>query len=1160
MKEKESIKASVLESVNNLSPERRALLAQRLKNKESRARQQRIEAGSDGLQKAATMAALDGAVAWADRGSQFPPLARVPRDGEIPLSFGQQRLWFLDQLEPASIAYNVPQALRIAGPLDARAVEVSIREVIRRHENLRTTFASVGGRPSQIIAPAIESTLPVVDLQHLPDSQREAEARRLANEEAGRSFDLAFGPLLRMNLIRLQDEDHILLLTMHHIISDGWSMSVLVKELMALYEAALAGSPSPLSELPIQYADYSYWQRNWLKGEVLEKHLSYWTEQLKGSPPELDLPVDFARPTVQTFRGSYRSRSLDPSLCEEIKALSRSQGASVFMTLLAAFNALLYKHTGQEDIVVGCPIANRKRAELEQLIGFFTNTLALRTDLSGDPTFIELLGRVREMALGAFAHQDLPFEKLVEELQPERNLGRQPLFQVMFVFQNLPTVSPDIPRIKLTPFNADILTAKFDLNFLVMETEQSLAVALEYSTDLFHPSTIERMLAHFESLLKCIAAQPERRISEMSPLSQAEKQQLLARYNDTNRDYPCGLCIHQLFEAQVDKSPDALAVVFEDRQMKYSELNGEANRLARYMMNLGVGPDVCVAISVERSIDMIVAVLAVLKAGGAYVPLDPSYPRERISFMLEDSQATVLLTESKLLAHLPDQRAYVICLDKNRAAIAELDSANPRSSVTANNLGYVIYTSGSTGKPKGIGLPHAALVNLIQWHDSTMLRCARTSQFMSLSFDASFHEMFSAWQSGGTLFVIPEMMRRDIEALVRYLHEAAIEKITLPVVMLQQLAEHCVSRDYIPTSLKEITATGEQLQITSPVKEFFKRLNGCPLHNHYGPSETHVVTAYTLDGTPELWPALPPIGYTIANTQAFVLDRYLQLAPEGARGELYFSGIMLARGYLNRPELTAEKFIPNPYVNEPGARMYKTGDIARYLPGGCIEYLGRADHQLKIRGYRVEPGEVEVMLERHPAIREAVVVARDDGSGGKRLVAYIVTKEKPGPAVSQLQNFLRDTLPDYLIPSLFVEMDELPLTPSGKLDRRSLPEPDGARRNQAAEFIAPRNAAEEVVAGIWAGVLRLERVGVHDKFFELGGHSLLATQVISRVRDAFQTELPLRSLFEKPTVEGVVNALVEAWGNAEIVEEIAETWKQVQQLSQGEVQEMLSAK
>ena len=1037
----------------------------------------------------------------------------------FPMSFAQQRLWFLDQLEPGNSVYNIPAAMCLRGALNGAALEQSLNEIVRRHEALRTTFSVMEGQPVQVIAPGLALTLPVVDLGNLLETEREAEAQRLTIEEAQRPFDLAQGPLLRTTLLRLDKEEHILLLTMHHIVSDGWSMGVLFRELSALYEAFSAGKPSPLPELPIQYADFAVWQRQWLQGETLEAQLAYWKKQLDGVCPVLELPTDRPRPAVQTFRGARQSMVLSKSLTEAVKALSHQEGTTLFMTLLAAFQTLLYRYTGQDDIIVGSPIANRNRSEIEGLIGFFVNTLVLRTDLSDNPTFRELLGRVREVALGAYAHQDLPFEKLVEALHPERDLSRNPMFQVMFILQNTPMATLELGGLTLNQLNVDWGIAMFDLTLSMRATEQGLMGFLEYNTDLFNAATISRMLDHFQTLLEGIVANPDQPIATLRLLTEAEWYQLLVEWNDTKVDYLEDLCIHQLFEAQVERTSDATVVIFGDKQLTYRELNTKANQLAHYLRKCGVGPEVLVGIYVERSPEMVIGVLGILKAGGAYVPLDPSYPKERLVFMLEDTCVAVLLTQERLLEVLPEHGTEVVCLDSDWEAITQESEENPINGASAENLAYVLYTSGSTGKPKGVAMSHRSLCNLIWWQLSSKLPSgAKTLQFASLSFDVSFQEIFSTWCSGGTLVLISEELRRDAVGLLGYLTDKSVERLFLPFIALQQLAEVADGQGPIPTSLREIITAGEQLQITRPIVSLFSKLTDCTLHNQYGPTESHVVTAFTLTGSPSGWPALPPIGRPIANTQIYLLDRNLQPVPVGVSGELYIGGDSLARGYLNRPELTAEKFISNPFSDEAGTHLYKTGDLARYLPDGNIEFLGRLDHQVKIRGFRIELGEIEAVLSQHLAVQETVVIVREDTPSDKRLVAYLVIKQEPFPTINELRSFLKEKLPDYMVPSAFMFLDALPLTPNGKVDRQALPAPDRVRPELESTFVAPRTPVEEVLAGIWAKVLGLEQVGIHDNFFELGGHSLLATQVISRLRDAFQVELPLRSLFEVPTV------------------------------------------
>ncbi len=1112
MKDQRTTTENAISNLQNLSPERRALLALRLKQ--------------NGKQSAAALKATGAgagdSVRQAMRESERAPIERLPRDGRLPLSFAQRRLWFIDQLEPGSSAYNLPGAYKVAGPLDVIALNRCFNVMMARHEALRTTFQTIEGKPVQVIAQPAEMLLPVADLRGIAGEAQRKEVSRIANEEAAIPFDLASGPLVRVGLLRLDDQEHVLLLTMHHIISDGWSSNILVSETAALYDAFTEGKPSPLAELEIQYADFAHWQTEWLKGETLDEQLSYWKRQLGGDLPALDLPADRPRPAAQTYRGGRESLVLSSSLGEAFKALCRREGVSLFMGALAAFKTLLHRYTGQKDILAGTPIANRNRREVEGVIGFFLNTLIMRTDLSGDPTFSQLLARVREMSLGAYAHQDLPFETLVEALQPERNLSLSPLFQVMFVFQN--NTEPRLSSGDLIwgQVETEGATSKFDLTMIMQELNNGrLRASFEYSADLFDQPRIANMLAHFEHLLEAITANPERRLSEFSIISDAEAKQAIYGWNDTGREFPQDQLVHKLFEMQVERAPRATAIVFEGERLSYNELNARANKLAHHLQRLGAGPDSLVGVCLERGVNMLVATLGILKSGAAYAPLDPAYPKERLGNMIDDAQAPLLVTERRLAEHLPVGNSHVIKLDADWPSINCESDRNPSARIDPDNLAYVIYTSGSTGRPKGIGLAHRPLANLIHWHLANMISGARTLQFASLSFDASFHEMFSAWASGGELHVISEELRRDLESLAKYMSDARIEKATLPVVVLQQLAEHYASEPRLTESFKEITTTGEQLQVTAPIRRLFERMNSerenpVPLFNHYGPSETHVVTSFTMDNNAEGWPMHPPIGRPIWNTSIYILDENLKPAPIGAAGELYAAGVSLARGYLNRADQTAERFLPDPY-GEAGSRMYRTGDVARYRAGGEIEYLGRADHQVKIRGYRIELGEIEAALSEHPAIVEVAVIAREDQPGKKRLAAYYVSEDQAALDTGDLQRRLKQRLPDYMIPSAFIHLAAMPLTPNGKLDRRALPAPE-SDRTQTKEFVAPRNQTEELLAAIIADVLGIERVGVYDNFFEEGGHSLLATQVISRIRKAFDIALPLRALFEAPTI------------------------------------------
>ncbi|MEH1785598.1 MAG: non-ribosomal peptide synthase/polyketide synthase [Nostoc sp.] len=1079
-----------------------------------------------------------------------PPILRRAENAEIPLSYAQQRLWFLDQFEPDSPFYNIPMGLRFVGNVNVVALEQSFREIIHRHEALRTNFVSVDGKPTQIIQVEPNWSLTVVELQHLALTEQEIAAQKLVQQQAIEPFDLAHDALIRATLVVLSPTEQWLSVSIHHVVSDGWSMSVFVEELTTLYNAYSQGQPSPLLPLPIQYADFALWQRQWLVGEVLNSQLSYWKQQLANAPTFLSLPTDRPRPAVLTFNGAYQEFALSVELTQQLTKLSQQQGVTLFMTLLAAYNTLLYRYTGQEDILVGSPIANRDRSEIEGLIGFFVNTLVMRTEISGDRSFSELLTRVRDMAMEAYAHQNLPFEMLVEALQAERNLSHTPLFQVMFVLQNAPTASGlDLTGLNVSSLPVKLTTSRFDLTLIMQNSPTGLIGLWEYSTDLFDASTIERMTSHFVTLLEGIVANPQQQISQLPLLSEVEQQKLLFEWNDTQVDYPLDKCIHQLFEEQVELTPNAVAVVYENQQLTYNQLNCRANQLAHHLRSLGVGADILVGLCVERSLQMVIGLLGILKAGGAYVPLDPEYPTERLRFILEDTQVKALLTERSLLDRLPPNQTQLVCLDTDAELISQCSQDNLITGVQANNLGYIIYTSGSTGQPKGITMNQLALFNLILWHRDNLkiARGAKTLQFASINFDVSFQEIFTTWCSGGTLFLITEELRHDTSNLLKVIQEKAIQRMFLPVVVLQQLAEFAVGSELVNTHLREIITAGEQLQITPAISKWLSKLSDCTLHNHYGPSESHVATSFTLPNLVDTWPPLPPIGRPISNTQIYILDKYLQPVPIGVQGELYIAGVLLARGYLNRPELTQEKFIPNPFGGSRGAgeqgsrgaeeklhpsfpsapphlcpsasskRLYKTGDLARYLADGNIEYLGRIDNQVKIRGFRIELGEIETVLSQHTNVQASCAIVREDTPGEKRLVAYIVPQPEQRVSVNVVRSFLKEKLPEYMLPSAIVILEALPITSNGKLDRRALPAPD-LHSQLSDKYVAPRNPIEEILSLIWAQVLKVDLVGIHDNFFELGGHSLLATQLVSRVRTNLKVELPLRSLFAAPTI------------------------------------------
>ena len=1086
--------SNLLEQIAKLSPEKRELLLQRLSKK---------------------------------RGN-VSPAAIKPQSREsncFPLSYAQERLWFLYQLEPDSSAYNLSAAYRLTGLLNPAVLQQSLNEIIRRHEVLRTTFITAQGQPLQCIAPNLTLTLPVVDLRELSTSQQNAEVQRLAIEEAQRPFDLAHEPLLRGTLLQLETQEYVVLFTMHHIISDGWPAGVLIRELVALYAALPAGKPASLPELPIQYADFSVWQRQWLQQEkTLQQQLAYWQQQLAGSLPVLQLPTDRPRPAVQTARGAMRSHILPQSLTAALKGFSQQAGVTLFMTLLAAFKLLLYRYTQQDDIVVGTPIANRNRSEIEGLIGFFVNTLVLRTHLAGNLSFCELLKRVQEVALGAYAHQDLPFELLVKELQPERNLSRNPLFQVMFVLQNAPKAGLKLPGLTLTPLKIDRQAANFDLTLTMVDTEQGLRGSIEYNLDLFDATTIDRMWGHFQTLLAGIVANPHQCLSNLPLLTITEQQQLLQEWNQTSC-LPPSECIHQQFEAQVEQTPEAVAVVFTDEEtlqiksLNYQELNAKANQLAHYLRSQGIKPNELVGLCVERSLDMVIGLLGILKAGAAYVPLDPAYPPERLALMVADAKVSVLLTQQQLLARLP-QSAPVVCLDTDWQAIATAPEHNPINQTTPAHLAYVIYTSGTTGKPKGVMIQHQSLVAYTETAANTygVTASDRILQFASISFDAAAEEIFPCLIAGATLVLRTEEMLSSVPGFLQTCSDWSITVLDLPTAFWHQIAAELTTPGLIlPESLRLLIIGGESA-LAEHIATWQQQIDpGIRLMNSYGPTETTIVATMCDLSTTKVVDSVP-IGRAIRNIQTYVLDPDLQPVPIGIPGELYIGGIGVALGYLNQPLLTAEKFIPNLFSNKPGTRLYKTGDLVRYRHSGELEFLGRIDHQVKIRGFRIELGEIETAIAQYPVVQEAVVIAHEDNLKQKRLIAYLIPNQHHTFVASELQRFLQAKLPSYMIPANFVCLESLPLTPNRKVDRSSLPAPDLTTQSQTTTTVSPRTPTEKKLVQIWAEILSLQQVSIHDDFFSLGGHSLLMTQLLTRVRDTFQVDLSLRSLFAAPTI------------------------------------------
>ncbi len=1231
-----------------------------------------------------TVAGIAARVAAARAGGEAepaPPVTAATRtvqeDGtlRLPVSFSQQRLWFLDQLESGSLFYNIPTVVRLAGELQVSALSAALDEIVRRHEVLRTVFAAEGGVPVQVILPALNVPLPVTDLTGLPEAEREAEAHRLARDEIRTPFDLATGPLLRARLFRLAEQEHIAVLTIHHIATDGWSMGVLVAELAALYaafshsERGLAAAP--LHSLPLQYGDYAAWQRSTLQGAALERQLAYWKEQLAGLPSRLELPTDRPRPAVQTANGGTFLFRLPEELSRAIVRFNQQQGVTMFMTLLAAYQALLSRYSGQQDIAVGSAIANRTRAELEPLIGFFVNTLVFRTRFGPSAenkplTFRELVLRVRETALGAYAHQDVPFEALVDALQPERDLSHTPLFQAAFSLQNVPFETRELPGLRLSPVEIDKGIAGFDMLLMMTETQAGITAAWEYNSDLFDRQTIERMAGHLETLLAAAIAAPEQPVAVLPLLPEAERRMMLETGNDTAVPFPDDTTIHALIEAQAAAQPDAVAVEYigdlgayqrgkASAALTYGQLNERADQLAHYLRSLGVGPGTLVGISVERSLDMIVGILGILKAGAAYLPLDPNYPAARLAFMVEDSGIPVLLTQARLVeagnwkleAGSPrleagswkleagswklepesaERQRTLIRLDADWTTIARQPTSDiPHSQfLIPNSLAYVIYTSGSTGRPKGALLHHRGLCNLadVQGRAFDIRPGKRVLQFAPFSFDASVWETVMALRNGATLVLARQDAIASGTELVRLLRAARITTVTLPPSLLAVLEP-----DDLP-DLETVIAAGERCtnelvarwagrhpEASPSAKQGLAEADAVEGHperspqhpadtvegrrffNAYGPTETTVCASMFKCDPRIVWPfGGPPIGGPIANFQLYIVDEHMQPQPIGVPGELLIGGAGLASGYLNRPELTAERFVPNPFLTvtgyqvagyklnvdleactagqpfnlqppdiQPGAsrsshtRLYRTGDLARWLPGGAVEFLGRIDDQVKVRGFRIELGEIEAVLREHPAVRDAVVIARGD-----TLAGYIVLAAAAAATPADLRDHLRRRLPEHMVPATFTLLDAFPITPSGKVDRRALaalPPSEAAERTSTA-YIAPRTPVEETLARLAAELLKLPRVGVEDSFFELGGHSLLATQLISRIRDELKVEVPLKALFEKPTVAALAEAVEQAQAAVAGAEaaRVSATLRQVKDMSPEQVRALLAAK
>ncbi|MEO1430397.1 MAG: amino acid adenylation domain-containing protein [Cyanobacteria bacterium J06633_8] len=1036
---------------------------------------------------------------------QLPIVPAIRESNNLPLSWAQERMWFFEQLEGSSATYNIPAAFSVSGNLDINTLQKTLSEIVRRHEVLRTTFKTQNNEAIQVIHPEVTTNINVVDLQQYSESEHQTLVQELAQKEADTPFNLEVAPLIRCTLLKLNTTEYILLLTMHHIVSDGWSMGVLVKELCAIYQSFSAEKPSPLAELPIQYGDFAIWQRQWLSGEILDNQLNYWKQQLKDAPDLLQLPTDYQRPSIKSYQGALKHRTLNTELTQKLQNLSRKSGTTLFMTLLAGFATLLYRYTSQKDILIGSAIANRNRSEIESLIGFFINTLVMRTGFADNPSFESLLQEVKETTFKAYENQDVPFEQVVEALQPQRSLAYSPLIQVMFDLQNSSEDTIELPGVTFSGLNQDRKNAKFDLTLLMRETGGKLVCEWEYSTDLFDGSTIERMAAHFEDLLSAIVENPSQKVGSLPLLSETEFEQLLVSPNDVQKEYPVGKCIHQLFEEQVEKNPDAVAVVFEGEQLTYKQLNQKANQLARHLQSLGVGLEVLVGICVERSMEMIVGILGILKAGGAYVPLDPNYLQERLSYMLSDSGVKVLLTQEQLLESLPENQAITVCLDKDWGLIEQQSQENLNVELSPNNLAYIIYTSGSTGKPKGVLIEHKNVIRLFaasqSWYNFNSNDV--WTNFHSIAFDFSVWEIWGALLHGGSLVVVPYWVSRDTQGFYELLCEQNVTVLNqTPSAFRQLIAVEKPNDGQLQLNLRLVIFGGEALDLQS-LKPWFDRYGDKQpqLVNMYGITETTVHVTYRPLTIQDLDCTSSMIGCPIPDLQMYILDDNLQPVPIGVRGEMYIGGSGLARGYLNRQQLTSQRFIPNPFDSKQKSRLYKTGDLARYLPNGDVEYLGRIDNQVKIRGFRIELGEIEAVLSGYPQIQQVVVLVRED-AGTKRLVAYVATKDE-SLSRKQLNEFLKSKLPEYMVPSAFVILETLPLTSNGKVDRKALQttytEPENIRTE---EYVAPSTEIEKTLANIWQELLPIEKVSINDNFFEIGGDSILSIQVVSRAKNA----------------------------------------------------------
>jgi amino acid adenylation domain-containing protein len=1072
-----------------------------------------------------TVAELGGLI---DRGGEDRldannPIVAFSMVGDLPLSSAQRRMWFLAELEERSTAYHRSNLYRIRGPLEPHVLERALNRIVARHAVLRTTFQSRDGEPVQTVTAPAAIEIAKLDLSETPEATRIEAAVAAAIEASNRPFNLTRDPMLRPLLIKLGENDQLLLLTIHHIAFDGWSAGVLMRELSVLYAADATdngadASAQVLQPLAIQYLDFAQWQSQAAHGPAMNESLAWWHDRLTGVPPLLPLPTDRPRPPRQTFSGAAETFLINSELVDRLKGIARSESATLFMTLLAGFQTMLHRYCGSDDIVVGTPVAGRTRVETEGLIGLFVNMLAMRGDLSGDPTFRDLLRKTRDRALEAYAHQDLPFDAVVEALHPERNLSYPPIVQVTFQIRNYPLEDTRLDGLQIEELDFDPGISPFDLSLEVTEKSQSLFCKLIYNRDIFDRTTIARMAAHFETILDGIATDADQHISRLPMLTDAERHQLLVEWNDTRREYP-NECVHQLFEAQTEKTPEAVAVLREGEELSYRELNRRANQLAHYLRELGVGPEVLVGICVERSLEMVVGLLGILKAGGAYVPLDPTYPKERLAYMAEDAQVPVLLTQRRLLNKLPDYEARTVILDAEWSEIAQRAAHNPATLTGPDNLAYVIYTSGSTGTPKGVMIRHQGLANYLGFciERYPIAEGCGSVVFSSIAFDLTITSLFPALLLGKRIVV-------ESRDQITSIPDGTFSVLKVTPAHLSLLAQ-VIPPERIATLARALVIGGEALS-GSEISFWQRHARATRLINEYGPTETVVgCSTYEIVGEHEY--ASVPIGKPIANTEIYVLDKYQNPVPVGVAGELYIGGAGLARGYLGRPGLTAEKFIADPFSGRAGARLYRTGDLGRYLPDGNIEFIGRVDSQVKIRGYRIELSEIESTLLRHPAVHEAVVVAQEHG-GDARLVAYVSARRPSVPTVHELRSHLKERLPHYMVPAAFAVIDAFPLTSNGKIDRANLPAIDASAAVDHRSFVAPRDDVERRVAAMWQELLNVSPIGIHDDFFAMGGHSLLAAKLLARIEREFNRRIPLTAMFPAPTIATIAARIGDA--------------------------------